>query len=191
MSAPISSFRRTLARLATPFARLAVVSCVACDPGGTKVSSAAPSATPPTPAAATTPASEGQTGCRFQRPQLWTAGRTQWLGGCRQGFADGSGVIVNTGEGAEPERFYGRLEGGSPSIGVVHTAGGFVAGRWRNGSLGAALPDDMAQRNVLIEAFRVAADAATATSKLLLDKGDGAGSSFYSTQARLLGDQMD
>lgn len=134
---------------------------------------------------------EGQAGCRFQRPQLWTGGRTEWLGGCDKGFAEGSGVLVNVVEGAQPERFYGRLDGGSPSMGVVHTAGGFVAGRWHGGALVAALPDDMAQRNVLIEALRVAAEAATAVGKSLADRGDADASAFYATQARLLDDQMD
>ena len=67
-------------------------------------------------------------------------------------------------EGAEPERFWGRLDNGSPSMGVLQTDGGFMAGRWNGGTVAAPLPDDMAQRNVTIDAFRVAASAATAVS---------------------------
>jgi len=179
------------------FAGLGVAGCLACDSGATKLVVAAPPE-PASPSAAAhaqvSPSgsgSEGQAACRFLRLQLWTAGRTEWLGGCHRGFAEGGGVIVNVVAGAQPERFYGQLDAGSPSVGVLHTAGGFMAGRWHGGVLVAALPDDMAQRNVLIEAFRVAADAAAATSKSFADKGNAEASSFYATQARLLRDQMD
>jgi hypothetical protein len=114
-----------------------------------------------------------------------------WLGACQGGFAEGSGVIVNTVEGAEPERFYGRLESGSPSIGVLQTENGFVAGRWKHGAVVTALPDDVAQRNVLLDAFRAAADAATAVSKSLAKKADAEASRFYARQAGVLREQMD
>ena len=189
MSPPKSSFCPTIAQLLTPLTWFAVAG-LACDSGATRV--AAPSSSPLAPAsAATTPALEGRADCRFQRPQPWSGGRTEWLGGCRSGFADGSGVLVNMVEGAEPDRFYGRLDSGSPSIGVLQTEGGYVAGRWHDGALAAALPDDMAQRNVLIDAFREGAKAATATSQSFADKSDNDASAFYATQARLLGDQMD
>lgn len=196
MSTTKSYICRAVVRLETLLACLALAGRVACDSGASRAVAAAAPGRPPAPTTspqrgASGPASDGHAGCRFQRPRLWTAGKTEWLGGCRQGLAEGSGVIVNRVEGAEPERFYGQLESGAPSIGVLHTAGGFMAGRWHDGALVAALPDDMAHRNVLIEAFRVAADAATATSKLLADKGDAAASSFYARQARTLSDQID
>lgn len=99
---------------------------------------------------------------------------------------------MNVVEGAEPERFYGQLDRGSPRLGVLQTSTGFIAGRWDRGSLVAALPDDIAQRNVLIHAFRAAANAATETSKAFAKKkADAQASSFYAKQARLLHDQMD
>lgn len=115
----------------------------------------------------------------------------EWLGGCQKGFAEGSGVIVNVFDGAEPERFYGQLESGSPSIGVLQTSGGYMAGRWSHGNVVADLRDDVAQRNVVIDAFRAAENAATAASQSFAKKGDAEASSFYATQARLLRDQMD
>jgi len=175
-----------------PLACVAVAGCLACDSGGTRAVVAAPSSSPKAPArAAPTPASEGLADCRFQRPRFWTGGRTDWLGGCKQGFAEGLGVLVNVVEGAEPERFYGQLDGGALRLGVLQTDAGFVAGRWHDGALVAALPDDMAQRNVLIEVFRGAADAATAVGQSFAKKGDTEASAFYLTQARLLRDQMD
>jgi len=167
---------------------LAIAACVGCDSGPAKVAVASASAPP---AATQDQPVDGQPSCRFQRPAVWVGGRAEWLGGCQKGFADGSGVIVNRVEGAEPERFYGQLESGSPSFGVLQTSGGFMAGRWHHGTLVAPLPDDMAQRNVLIDAFRVAADAATAASNAFAKKGDAESSKFYATQARTLDDQMD
>ncbi len=122
---------------------------------------------------------------------VWAGGQVTWLGSCQNGFADGNGVIVNVVEGAQPERFYGRLERGSPSAGVLQTDSGFLAGRWARGALAAALTDDVAQRNVVIDAFQVAAAAATAASKSFAQKKDAASSSFYAKQARLLEQQMD
>jgi hypothetical protein len=100
-------------------------------------------------------------------------------------------VIVNVVEGAEPERFYGHLEHGSPSIGVLQTDSGFVAGRWNGGTVAPALPDDVAHRNVVIDAFRMGASAAADASRAFAAKADPEASSFYARQARLLRDQMD
>lgn len=134
--------------------------------------------------------SDGEPGCRFQRPKFWGAGVLRWVGRCQKGFAEGPGVIVNEIEGLEPQRFYGHLVQGFLNIGVLDTVGGFMAGRWVNGVLAAQLPDDLAERNVAIEAFDVGAAAATAVSKSLAKK-DAKLSSFYAQQARNLREQMD
>jgi len=175
-------------------APLAIVGCLACNSGTAKEVIAAPTTPPPAAlpsSGASEPPYEGQPGCRFQRPAIGTGGRAEWLGGCHKGFAEGIGVIVYALEGAEPQRFYGQLESGSPSIGVLHTSGGFMAGRWNHGSVIADLPDGIAQRNVVIDAFRKAADAATAASRSFAKKGDADASRFYATQARNLDNQMD
>lgn len=133
--------------------------------------------------------SDGEPGCRFQRPKFWEAGGVvTWLGRCEKGFAQGLGVIVNVIEGMEPQHFYGRLARGFLSIGVLHTTGGFMAGRWENGVLAAELPNEVAART--IEAFDVGAAAATASSKSLAKK-DVQASRFYAEEARKLREQMD
>lgn len=190
---------------------LAIAACIACDSGAAKVAVVAPAGASRTaaadPEAATAvPASakplsaqsgsnesrsDGQTGCRFQRPEIWAGGKVVWLGDCQNGFAEGSGVIVNVVEGAEAERFYGHLDSGSPSVGVLQTDSGFMAGRWKHGAIAEPLLDDVAQRNVMLEAFRAAASAATAVSKLFAKKADVESSSFYARQARVLSEQMD
>jgi len=141
-------------------------------------------------AAASDARTEGQPDCRFQRLAPWVGGHLTWQGSCRKGFADGSGVIICTLEGAEPDRFYGRLEAGSPSLGVLQSEGGYMAGRWANGALAEPLPDDLAQRNVLIDAFNAGAAAATAVSKSLAQQ-DAKSSALYAKQARSLREQMD
>ena len=190
---------------------LAISACIACDSGSANVAVVAPSgASPPAsaspdavtalPASATPvstqsgsnePRSDGLPGCRFQRPEIWSGGKVDWLGDCQNGFAEGSGVIVNVVEGAEVERFYGHLDNGSPSVGVLQTDSGFLVGRWTHGAIAEPLPDDVAQRNVTLDAFRAAASAATAVSKSFAKKADAKSSSFYATQARVLREQMD
>jgi hypothetical protein len=190
---------------------LAISACIACDSGATNVAVVAPAGAPPTaaaspeavtapPASATPesarsesnePRSDGQAGCRFQRPEIWSDGRVDWLGDCQNGFAEGSGVIVNVVEGAQAERFYGHLDSGSPSVGVLQTDSGLMAGRWKHGAIVEPLPDDVAQRNVTLDAFRAAARAATAVSESFATKADAESSSFYARQARVLREQMD
>lgn len=168
--------------------------CLACESGAPKAVEVSPPPPPPSPSGAgapTEPRFEGQSGCRFQRPVVWTGGQVTWLGSCQQGFADGNGVLINAVEGAAPERFYGRLERGSPSIGVLQTDNGFLAGRWARGTVAAELTDDVAQRNVMLDAFQVAATAATAVSRSFAEKKDGESEGFYAKQARLLREQMD
>ena len=99
-------------------------------------------------------------------------------------------MIISTLEGAEPDHFYGRLEAGSPRLGVLQSEGGYMAGRWANGALAKPLPDDLAQRNILLDAFNAGAAAATAASKSLAKK-DPKSSAFYAKQARSLREQMD
>jgi hypothetical protein len=195
---------------------LVLIGLFACTPGGAKPiaaasASAAPAASAPAtgapatgapappgaPAAgspdggASDPRSDGQPGCRFERLADWTEGRVSWLGGCHKGFAHGSGVILNEVEGVEPRRFYGRVEDGHPSVGVLESYGGYKAGTWVHGAQAAPLEDGLAQRNVVIDAFNAAAAAATAVSESFAKKADAKSSRFYATQARLLRDQMD
>ena len=183
-------------------ALLALAGCLACDSdsGGVTATSASgarpPAATTPGPnpspqLGARDPRIEGEPGCRFRRLEVWAAGKVAWFGDCQKGFADGSGVIVNVVEGAQSERFYGRLDEGSPSIGVLQTENGFVAGRWEDGSIVAPLPDDVSQRNVMIEAFRKGSSGAAAASKFFTKNSDAEASRFYAAQARLLDEQMD
>jgi hypothetical protein len=152
-----------------------------------------PPANPPPSPGAEVPSGElrtdGAPDCRFQRPKFWAAeGAVTWLGSCKKGFAEGRGVIVDVVEGIEPQHFYGRLAQGFLSIGVLHTAAGFMSGRWENGVVIKESAETIAART--IESFDVAAAAATALSKSLAKK-DPKASRFYAEEARDLLEQMD
>jgi hypothetical protein len=137
------------------------------------------------------PRPDGKPSCRFEGPKVWTAGDVTWLGRCRGGFADGSGVLLNAVEGQQAERFYGRLQQGRLNVGVLQTAQGYIAGTWAGGVLAEKLADDMAQRNAIVAAFQAAAEASTSVSKSFAKKGDVKASRFYAKQARSLREQMD
>jgi hypothetical protein len=128
----------------------------------------------------------GSNGRRHGRPASAT-----WLGGCRAGFASGSGVLVNIVKGQEAERFYGRVQQGRLSIGVLQTSDGYVGGSWARGAPAQPIEDDMAQRNTIIAAFQAAAKASALVGKSLHKKGDSKSSRFYAQQARLLREQID
>jgi hypothetical protein len=151
-----------------------------------------PPANPPPTPSAEVPAgelrSDGAPDCRFQRPEVWHSGPVTWLGSCKNGFAEGSGVLVFTPEGVEPERFYGRLARGFLKIGVIDTDGGFMSGRWENGVAMEESAETVAART--IESFDVAAVAATASSKSLAKK-DPKASRFYAEAARNLLEQAE
>jgi hypothetical protein len=101
-------------------------------------------------------------------------------------------VILNEVEGVGPDRFYGRVEDGHPSLGVLEEPnGGYRAGAWVRGAQAAPLEDGLAQRNVVIDAFNAAAAAATAVSESFAKKADAKSSRFYADRARRLRDQMD
>lgn len=105
------------------------------------------------------------------------------------GLAGGKGVLVDTLKGDEPERFYGVIEQWRIKVGGLQNSGGYTAGNWDHGGPAVALPDDVAQRNVVLGAFRAAALAAASVSKALARK-DAPSSRFYAKQARQLREQM-
>ncbi|MBN1606016.1 MAG: hypothetical protein JW940_05255 [Polyangiaceae bacterium] len=152
------------------------------------------SAAGPPDGSANDPRREGQPDCRFERPTIWSSGHLSWLGSCREGFAQDRGVIVREFEkdlGLQPQRFYGSVRNGYLSVGVLEATGGYKAGTWTHGDLAPPLADDMAQRNVLINAFDVAAAAANAASKSFAKEGDAKSSRLYAEKAKQLREQMD
>lgn len=99
--------------------------------------------------------------------------------------------MVNTFDDEVTERFYGRLLNGHLDAGVLQRRGGYMAGSWSGGTLAGDLVDDIAQRNVLIAAFKTAAGAASSASKSFARKGDAASSRLYAKEAQQLRNQLD
>jgi len=124
--------------------------------------------------------------CTFEAPSAMQRGAMRWFGRCQNGRAEGLGVLrVYTRDGAG-EAFYGEFVAGGPRIGVIETAGGFVAGRF---SGGVVIPSSEAQ--TFVDAFRAAARAAMAASTKLRAEGNMASADFYARKAKQLGAALD
>lgn len=70
-------------------------------------------------------------------------------------------------------------------------SGGYLAGTWSGGALADLLPDDVAQRNVMLAAFRSAANAASSVSWSFARKDDAVSRRFYAKQAQQPRKQLD
>jgi hypothetical protein len=124
--------------------------------------------------------------CSFTVPQGWAQDTTRWEGACLSGQANGLGVLKEY-NGANVTRFYfGRVKDGSPALGVVDQADGFVAGRFIDGSL--APSDD---RQVVISAFAEAEKAANQAATRFGKAGNKVSAKFYKSKAKALREQMD
>jgi len=125
--------------------------------------------------------------CESQRPPDWPATAVlRWDGPCVDKRATGLGVL-RAYEGTRATRvFYGRMSAGQMELGVVELSDGYVAGRFDGGR---RVPSD--DRNVLIDAFRQASQAASDAAERFRRAGNTASAAHYSNKARQLADQMD
>lgn len=124
-------------------------------------------------------------GCRFLPPADWPA-RVNWIGDCRDGLAEGLGVLKASEVGEVVAFFFGRMEHGRPSEGALEGGGGRMAGRFVDGRI--AVGGD---RNDLIRAFDVAGAGAEAAAALFARMGNQPSSDFYRRKARQMREQMD
>jgi hypothetical protein len=114
--------------------------------------------------------------------------KPNWHGPCKNGFANGLGVIRNLKGSNVDSIFYGVLENGLWASGVYETQGGYRAGQFKNNELVSAQEVD---RNVIIRAFDTAAKAATQLSKEFEQQGNMASYKHYKAEAEKLSQQMD
>ena len=133
----------------------------------------------------------GTASCRVEAPVEWSAGHITWIGSCKDGYAEGLGVLRNTVEGTSAELFLGRVEQGSLRSGVLVAAQGYTAGRWEAGSVAESGTDDQANRNAILAGFEDGAKAADATSRSMAKHSNPKSSRFYSRLAKRLRSQMD
>jgi hypothetical protein len=125
-------------------------------------------------------------GCDFIAPEGWNVAGTRWEGACRDGRADGPGVLKAYESGKVVRFFFGTLKAGEPAIGVIDSEEGYRAGRFTRGRL---ISNE--DRNTLIRAFDSASKAAQALAGRFAKAGNKASARFYEGKARELREQMD
>ena len=124
--------------------------------------------------------------CNFIAPPDWSSATSiRWFGPCERGVASGSGVLRSYLNGKPGPAFYGRMANGAPRFGVIETEEGFAAGAFVEGEAKAE------NRQVIIDAFRVAAQAARATSARFKTENNAGSARYYAEKASQLDRQMD
>ena len=128
----------------------------------------------------------GPAACRIGVPAGWSPRDVRWSGSCRDGLADGRGVLREFVDGRVARIYYGRLLAGQAALGVIEQPDGYVAGRFEAGR---AVRDG--DRNTLIDAFAEAKAAAEQVSQGYRQIGNLPSSRFYFEKALQLGRQLD
>jgi hypothetical protein len=115
-----------------------------------------------------------------------------WHGPCQNGFAHGLGVVRYQ-RGAEVTSvFYGILKEGYWDSGVLDIKKGYVAGRFeKNKSVTSLNSEGVEDRNVILQAFRTAAQAALELSTEFEKQNNKASAKHYKDESEKLAQQMD
>jgi len=124
--------------------------------------------------------------CAFTAPAGWSQAATRWDGACREGHAEGLGVLKEYQQQKVVRFFFGRLEHGEPRLGVIDQAEGFVAGQFAKGE---PVPSDDRQR--MVDAFAAAEKAANEAADRFSKAGKQASAKFYAAKAKALREQLD
>jgi len=124
--------------------------------------------------------------CQFTVPEGWVQTSTRWDGDCRDGYADGIGVLKEY-QGQEVKHlFLGRIKSGALVVGVIEERDGYLAGKFHKGR---HVPSD--DRQTVITAFAEAERAAKQAAIRYRKAGNTPSARFYEDKARQLGEQMD
>jgi hypothetical protein len=127
-----------------------------------------------------------QGACLFSAPTGWNQTTTRWEGECRDGHADGLGVLKEYQQQKVVRFFFGRLEHGEVKLGVIDQPEGFVAGEFVKG---APVPSEDAQRTV--SAFAEAEKAANEAASRFSKAGNKESAKLYAAKAKELREQLD
>lgn len=130
--------------------------------------------------------STSKAACEFSIPEGWLRENSRWDGDCVAGYAEGLGVLKEYNGSNVRRWFYGSVKHGEIEIGVIDQADGYVAGKFAKGQV---LPSE--DRQVYINAFNQAEQAANLASSRYKQTGNTASSLFYENKARELAEQMD
>lgn len=124
--------------------------------------------------------------CAFDIPKGWEKQPIAWIGGCKNARAEGYGALNRFENDEIVETFYGRVEGGSLSLGVIEGKTGAIAGRFKNGTPERDDGDDT-EKN----AYEAASRAARELADLYARKGDKVSAQSYKDQARKFLDRAE
>ena len=141
------------------------------------------------PAQTSTPTStqaSTQSACVFSAPAGWNQTTTRWDGACRDGHADGLGVLKEYQQAKVVRFFFGRLEHGELALGVIDQPQGFVAAAFAKGE---PVKSEDPQRTV--SAFAEAEKAANEAASRFSKAGKQASAKFYAGKAKELREQLD
>src|SRR5262245_5416622 len=127
-----------------------------------------------------------QSACVFTAPTGWNQIATRWDGACKDGHAEGLGVLKEYQQQKVVRFFFGRLEQGELKLGVIDQPEGFVAGAFEKG---APVPSEDRQR--AIDAFAEGEKAANEAAGRFNKAGNAASAKFYAAKAKELRDQLD
>ena len=127
-----------------------------------------------------------QSACVFSAPAGWNQTTTRWDGACRDGHADGLGVLKDYQQAKVVRFFFGRLEHGELKLGVIDQPQGFIAAEFAKGE---AVPSEDPQRTV--SAFAEAEKAANEAASRFSKAGKEASAKFYAAKAKALREQLD
>jgi hypothetical protein len=124
--------------------------------------------------------------CLFTAPAGWNQATTRWDGECRNGYAEGLGVLKEYQQQKVLRFFFGRLEHGELKLGVIDQPEGFTAGEFAKG---APVPVTDAQQTV--SAFTEAEKAANEAANRFRKAGNAEAAKFYAAKAKTLSEQLD
>jgi hypothetical protein len=124
--------------------------------------------------------------CGFSVPEGWKQANTRWDGECVAGKAEGLGVLKEFENRKAKRFFFGRLVEGQIQQGVIDQAEGYVAGQFKRGVL---VPSE--DRQVFIDSFRLAEQAASLVASRFRKVGNKASAQYYETKQKQLEQQMD
>lgn len=126
------------------------------------------------------------TACAFTAPAGWNQATTRWDGACRDGHAEGLGVLKEYQQQKVVRFFFGRLEHGEPKLGVIDQPEGFVAGQFAKGQ-----PVPSEDRQQMVDAFAAGEKAADEAASRFSKAGKQASAKFYAGKAKSLREQLD
>jgi hypothetical protein len=124
--------------------------------------------------------------CRLVAPQEWQDAPVEWIGPCTSGLAHGPGVAITRPPRGAQQNFFGNAVRGHLAEGVLDLPNGYKPARVKDDAF-VALDD----RNQIIAAFRVAANAARQVSARYRAAGDAKAARAYAEIAERLANQLD